>query len=132
MIPKTEAGAAMVFYLHGLLMAFIEPTDPRMTAIRESSMKRIVAIEAEAAHAALTALHREVAEMAVASADRRDRAGINAVLAEIEQEIKNLNKNSAEGICPICKAMIRLRRSGTISWHQVDGLPCRGSGRQPL
>jgi vacuolar-type H+-ATPase subunit I/STV1 len=59
MTPTTEAGAEMVFYLHGLLMAFIDPTDPRMAKIRESSIERILAIEAEATTTLRAALDDE-------------------------------------------------------------------------
>jgi len=44
----TEASAEMWFYVSGLLMAFMEPADPRMTLIRKSVLERVAAIEAEA------------------------------------------------------------------------------------
>jgi hypothetical protein len=45
---RTEAGDLLCGYVYGVLMAFMEPTDPRMERIRSSVMEKTRAIEAEA------------------------------------------------------------------------------------
>jgi hypothetical protein len=46
--PTTEAAANLSLYVYGVLIAFMEPSDPRIAKIRASAMEHAARIEAEA------------------------------------------------------------------------------------
>jgi hypothetical protein len=39
-----------------------------------------------------------------------------------------MSRGTTEAICPYCRALVWLRRSGLVSFHRVNGVWCRGSG----